>query len=457
MKVLKFGGSVLQNADDIRRVADIVLKQYNTDHRFIVIVSALYGITNQLAAMIELVHNDINYTKQYEEITAFHMQILEQLQIKCNTDGYKSVMELLILMSNVMISIKRQKIAKPSDKDLILSFGERLSSTIIYHFLHLHFPEKVGYMNSCNLIKTNNNFTHASVDLNLSRPLIQEFIAQHPYDITIGAGFIGSNTTGQITTLGRNGSDYTAALIASAVGADVLEIWKDTDGLFTADPKIVKNVKFIKKITYQEMAELSSLGNKVVHIDAIAPCIAAEIPIFLKNCHNPDNEGTKISKEEYQNYFINGIVKMDGVYVVTILFDAYTNTLNITGQLQELYDTYSDIIITISQNIKQRRLSLLVSGDNIHDFTTDLTNIISKNKNNNIKINTEGSMSMITIVGAYFATFAGLSGKIFSVLEKNNINIDYLHDDFSKTRISFLCATQDANNIVNLLHNELVR
>ena len=453
MKVLKFGGSVLKNAEDVKNIAHILDLQSKNGEQIVVVVSAFFGITNKLLELVNLATNKNGYTESLNNIKKFHFDLANALDIDAENEN--EIENLFNKLEHILITIHDSELLSNDLRDAIISFGERLSSFIIFSYLAKF--EDVAQIFPNELIKTNSNFGCATVNISESNDLISSCINNIDAKIIICAGFIGADANGKITTLGRNGSDYSAALIASSVNANVLEIWKDTDGLYTADPKIVKSAKFIKQITYQEMAELSSLGNKILHINAIAPCIAKHIPIVLRNCYNLSCPGTKVSDKECKNYLVNGIIKLDCVRVLTFSLGELIEFNETAIKLQKLLKNYEDIIITISQNIKQRKICLLVSDYKSDRLLLDIDNIFLKEKKNGYLTVEIGKLkSMITIVGADLINTCGVSGKIFGALEVNNINIDALNDDFSTTRISFLCNTDISDKVINLLHDELV-
>ena len=339
MKILKFGGSVLKNAKDVENLQSII----SSDNcRACIVVSAFYGITNKLEKLADCIllfqnerKNKKNskikrserkalYQKNMEkrkqlvnEIIDFHKTIMHDLSLADKKD-IGNVIELFNDLKKISLNKHLFFFNQRHFVDIILSFGERLSSCIVYCFLY-NRGVSCCYVDSRKIIRTDSNFTKANVDLfkteNLIKNTFNDIFAKQNVKKIICAGFIGADSALRTTTIGRNGSDYSASLIANAVNADMLEIWKDTDGLFTADPKVVKNVCFIQQISFQEIAEMSSLGNKVVHIDAIYPCVEKNIPIFLRNVYNKSFQGTKISREKYENYIVNGIIKMDDVSV----------------------------------------------------------------------------------------------------------------------------------------------
>lgn len=481
MKVLKFGGSVLKNAKDVENLQSII----SSDNcRACIVVSAFYGITNKLEKLADCIllfqnerKNKKNskikrserkalYQKNMEkrkqlvnEIIDFHKTIMSELSL--NEEKYiGNVFELFNNLKKIALNKHLFFFNQRHFVDIILSFGERLSSCIVYCFLSQR-GANCCYVDSRKIIRTDSNFTKANVDLfkteNLIKNTFNDIFAKQNVKKIICAGFIGADSALRTTTIGRNGSDYSASLIANAVNADMLEIWKDTDGLFTADPKVVKNVCFIQQISFQEIAEMSSLGNKVVHIDAIYPCVEKNIPIFLRNVYNKSFQGTKISREKYENYIVNGIIKMDDVSVLKLNIGVRVDMFKTIVKIQKILHFYNDDVITISQNTKQRLFSAAIATKKMPEILGKIKATFDNDiRKKNLFVNEDDNKSVISVIGANFSTFAGISGKIFDVLQKNNINIDAIYDDFSTTRISFVCNSKDADKVVKLLHKELV-
>ena len=475
MKVLKFGGSVLKSSEDIKNIAEIILNksEENNDNTKIVVVSAFYGITDRLMLLAENFKDKKKCQEIFDNITNFHKDIMVKLGLSVeNFDkNYKEIDGILKKIQHILVLINDFNSITMDVIDMLVASGEMLSSRIIFEYIkHLNKDTGVlvSFLKTEDLIKTDDNFGCAKVDFLATNKLLQK-----AYDgivslgnakgnlrkktVIICAGFVASDHQGRTTTLGRNGSDYSASIIANALKATALEIWKDIDGLFTADPKIVKNVKFISQINYQEMAELSSLGNKVLHIGAIMPCVHNEIPIFIKNCYKPTIKGTLICKDKYKNYSVNGIIKQDNVVVLGINTNELVDLKSFLIKTYKILSNFEDVIITVSQNFKQKILSILVLNDKVHLLKEALTcEFYNDIKEGNIVMHEDECRSMISVIGSDFAEEAGVAGKIFSLLWKHNISIDSLHDDFSKTRISFLCKTEEANEIVNILHDYLV-
>ena len=453
MKVLKFGGSVLKNSADIKNITNIILESSKQEDKIIAVFSAFYGITDKLITLGEITANEENYNQKLQEIKDFHINIANELKLK--TEAILQVEKLFKKIENTLLIIADRKKIFNDTKDYLISFGERLSNFIVFSYISQQAD--AIQISPCEMIKTDSNFGCAKVDLVKSNECIQNKIKNTKEKIVICAGFFGADSNDNITTIGRNGSDYSASIIAGALKVKQLEIWKDIDGLFTADPKIVKNVKFIKTISYQEMAELSSLGNKVLHINAIAPCIKNNIPIILRNCYNTSCDGTLIGNKEAKNYCINGIAKCDNVEIVKLKLGEYIDMTEFSIKLQNIIKVIEDGVITISQNIKQKQISILMLKTKTTQFNEMLDNLFKHEiKNEEFTIEKWSNKAMISVVGEDFLQSVGLAGNIFNALKKNNISVDAIQDDFSSTRISFVCDTNEANKIICLLHDELV-
>ena len=454
MKVLKFGGTTLKNIDDIKNVANIICSSLKHNNRIIVVISAFFGITDKLLELYKITKKNKNYSYKLIEIKEFHLKIAQQLSL--NDNAMTQIHSLLKDLECSLLKISK-KTNKTSNKlqDTILSFGERLSSLIISSYLTTKRKDVIQIFPN-KFIKTDNSFGCANVDIKKSTNLIRTYIKNTRSKIIICAGFFGSNNMGQITTLGRNGSDYSASLIASMTNADVLEIWKDSNGLYTADPKIVKDAKFIKQLTYQEMQELSSCGNKVLHVNAIAPCISKNIPIILKNCYNPSHKGTIISnKKNSKNYTINCINKINNISLISICFDDFEKLNKISNKIQNMLKNYNDLIITFLQNIRQKNILLLMHNNTASEqLLLDLKSYIKQNNNCNLDIDQEKAMITIIFSKAKSTNVNIFLNKALDTLNKKNIDT-FILTDLSGTRISFLCKEKEASKAINLLHSSI--
>ena len=293
---MKFGGTSVAHASNINKVIDIVLEAKKRDENIVVVVSALSGITDDLIMLASLASKgDFKYKTIFKAICGRHDQAIKELinsknQEKILEEINKKYSELEEIVKNIF-SIKK---ISPSSLDAIVSFGEQLSSYTIGEAIKSRgIP--CEFVDSRDIIKTDDNFGSANVDLEKSYKLMSDCFKNKI--LSIMGGFIGSTSKGEITTLSRGGSDYTASLVGAALDASVIEIWTDVDGIMTEDPKKMKYALLIPEITYEKAEEMAYNGAKVIHPKTIRPAVLKNIPIYVKNTFNPTGSGTRISNQ----------------------------------------------------------------------------------------------------------------------------------------------------------------
>jgi aspartokinase/homoserine dehydrogenase 1 len=440
IEVYKFGGSILRNSADVKKILDVVKLSKN---RIIIVVSALYQVTDILLEILQLAYDKIDYSEKLTYLYNFHKQKEQQLDCKTDVD---------LIFDNLKKALYNCE-NNAQTKDFIMSFGEVLSSNIMYNFFAKYIDIK--FIDSRDVIKTDSCFGHAKVDFILSNRLIAQNILGFESNVIMG-GFISSNYDGITTTLGRNGSDYSAAIVANALNTSLLTMWKDVNGLYSADPKVVSDAYFMNSINYDEIKELACFGNKIIHIKTINQLAYRGIPIVIRNLYNLSNKGTLISADSSDKFGIKGVVQLKDVSIISI--SLIYNSLNrneIDQKLKLLFNDFRDVIITISEIMMQDKISILVNGV----YTNDIVQAIEKHFFNiesvycNIKV--KRNKSIITVVGSNLSDQFGISGKIFNVLQNNNINVDAIQDDLSETRISFILDSVDSEKAVKIIHADL--
>ncbi len=318
MKVLKFGGSSVANSKHIFLVKNIVADK--TADKIIIVVSALGGITDLLLKASKLAsEQDKQYKLVLKEIEDRHIQTVKELIPIANQSGLLSSVksELNTLETLIEGAFLIGEIT-PKLSDKIVSYGELLSSVIISeYFLCQHLD--VVHKDVREIIKTNDNFGKAAVQFEVTNALCNTYFKQVPQKITIVGGFIASSINGNSTTLGRGGSDYTAAIIAAAVNAEILEIWTDVSGMYTANPKIVKQAMAIPHISYEEAMELSHFGAKVLYPPTIQPVLSKGISILIKNTFEPEATGTLITKNQNEKgKTVRGISHIEHISLISL-------------------------------------------------------------------------------------------------------------------------------------------
>ncbi|HSR37593.1 MAG TPA: aspartate kinase, partial [Phnomibacter sp.] len=318
MYVLKFGGSSVANSHNIKLVSDIFLN--HAAARKIVVVSALGGITDQLIACGQLAEKgDEKYADILQAVEKRHLETVKELLPVNNQSACLSmVKQLCNELEAICEGVFRLQELSARSKDRIVSFGELLSSKILSGYLTA-INVSHTWLDSRALIKTNSNYGNAAVSFTTTNQNIQEAVNAAGSPLFVAPGFISSNGDGLTTTLGRGGSDYTAAIYAAAVKAAVLEIWTDVSGMMTADPRWVSNARPLPVISYQEAMELSHFGAKVIYPPTLQPAMLLKIPVWIKNTFAPNDHGTVIQHETTkEDGFIRGISSISQISLLSL-------------------------------------------------------------------------------------------------------------------------------------------
>ncbi|WP_395052396.1 bifunctional aspartate kinase/homoserine dehydrogenase I [Flavobacterium sp.] len=455
MIILKFGGTSVANAQNIQLVNTIVTEKSKTE-KLAVVVSALSGVTDMLLnASQKAASKDENYKNSIEEIKQKHFETIAtliessnqyQLLIKINSQ----INQLQTLLDGCFLLGE----LSPRTSDAIASFGELLSSQIIATALQQTIPNST-FKDSRELIKTNSNFGKAVVNFDETNSLIANYFTSNKSQVVLLPGFIASSEDGNTTTLGRGGSDYTAAIIANGVNADSLEIWTDVNGMFTANPKIVKQAQPIETISYQEAMELSHFGAKVLYPPTIQPVLKANIPIWIKNTFEPEAYGTLISNNPNTNTNpIKGISHIDNIALLTL---EGSGMIGVAGSSKRLFEVLSQEninVIFITQASSEHSICIGIQNQdaekakNAIDKTFELE--ISQNKIDTCIV--EKDLCIVALVGESMKNHQGISGKMFSTLGKNNVNIRAIAQGASERNISVVINEKDVKKALNTLH-----
>ena len=454
MKVLKFGGSSVSSSENINKIITIV-KDISYNNKIMVVVSALGGITDLLLEAGNLACNsDENYKKSLKIIENRHLQVAREL-IPVNSQS--GVLGIIKNMLNKLEStlegvfLINELSNKTSDK--IVSFGELLSSFIIAEAMKSNQLDAV-LKNSQELIVTNENFSNAAVKFENTNKLIKTFFKQNSHKIVVLPGFVALTENGEVSTLGRGGSDYTASIITAAINASVLEIWTDVSGMYTANPKIVKQAFSIKDISYQEAMELSHFGAKVLYPPTIQPVLEKEIPIVIKNTFDANAVGTLISKISSNTNPIKGISHIENMTLITL---EGSGMIGIPGFSKRLFGALSQ---------KKINVSLITQASSEHSICIAINNSDAKKAKKVIdsefrfEINqhkvkpliVEKNNAIVALVGDHMKSHQGISGKMFSTSGKNNVNIRAIAQGASEKNISAVIAHKDIKKALNSLH-----
>lgn len=456
MNVIKFGGTSVANAENIARALSIV-KQKKEKEPVIVIVSALGGVTDVL----------LNAAIAASEKDEVYKEALALLEIR-HLDAVKSLIPVTE-QSAVLSHVKRELnhletlldgcylLGELSErtKDLILSFGEVLSSYIISETLKAQ-GEEAGLADSRELIKTNSRYGKAVVNFEVTNHLLFDYFEQGNYRITVMPGFIAQAADGHTTTLGRGGSDYTAAIVAAALEVPSLEIWTDVNGIYTANPKLVKQAEPIPYITFEEAMELSHFGAKVLYAPTIQPILSKDITLHIKNTFEPDAHGSTVSKvpEIKSENPIRGISNVDDITLITL---EGPGMVGVTGFSKRLFDVISKeninvIFITQASSEHSICLGIVAAEAKKAEATINAEFGFEIQQGKIYPAIIENGLSIIAVVGENMKNHQGLSGRMFSSLGKNNINIRAIAQGASERNISAVIDNKDVKKALNTLH-----
>jgi len=446
---MKFGGTSVGSVNSILNVKKIVEQEKEP---VIVVVSALGGITDKLINISKLAfEGNTLYAKEFEEVVNRHLEVVNGVVSAKNLAVVTAaVYTLLDELENIFISIFKTNDLSVHVSDVIVSYGERISSVIISHTIegaHLQY--------SPDFIKTNTQFGKHILNLEATNALIKSTFINLP-KITVCPGFISTDKEkGTITNLGRGGSDYTAAIIAAALNASILEIWTDVDGFMTADPRVISKAYVIDKLSYVEAMELCYFGAKVIYPPTIFPVYHKNIPIVIKNTFNPEAPGTYISRDKVNSdRTIKGISSVNDTALVTM---QGMGMVGVIGVSHRLFGALAGIGISaffISQASSENTISIGVKNAEAdvaaEVLSKEFSHELEMGEINAVKV--EKELATIAIVGDNMKRIPGISGKLFGTLGRNGINVIAIAQGGSETNISFVTDFKSLRKSLNVIH-----
>ncbi|HWB62092.1 MAG TPA: bifunctional aspartate kinase/homoserine dehydrogenase I [Chitinophagales bacterium] len=457
MLVMKFGGTSVANAVNINKVVDIVNLARAQD-KVMLVVSALGGTTDALIECGKLAEaaNEL-FKEKLQAIEARHLQTVKELipvaqqsailsEVKKQCNELEAICEGVFMLGEL----------SPRTLDKIVSYGELMSSIIVaYKFKTLEVPYHWG---DCRrLIVTNSNYTNATVNFEATNKKIGEFVNANPSPLYVLPGFIAADTNGVTTTLGRGGSDYTAAIFAAAVNASMLEIWTDVSGMMTADPRLVQNARVVPNISYQEAMELSHFGAKVIYPPTIQPVMSNGIPLKIKNTFAPQDEGTLVERKVTgSTKIISGISSMGKI---SLLLLEGSGMVGIPGFSKRLFDALSKEkinVILITQSSSEHSICVAIDEANAarakEAVDAEFDHELSVKKLEPLGIET--GLAIIAVVGDNMKNHPGISGRMFGALGRNGVNIRAIAQGSSEKNISAVIGSADVKKAINVLHEE---
>ena len=457
--VMKFGGVSVKDGENILHCANLV-KKYSKDNEVVVVVSAMQGVTDSLLHAAHKCYEEAShgFIKLFiAELAKRHYDAIETAvkDKKIKEKVINRIDNLLDELEKILLGISYLGELTKRSEDYILSFGERLLAPIFSASLISLGVDSVALTGGDAGIITDSNYGRAkplSEVYSLIKSRIEPLISIKKL-VPVVTGFIGVTKDGNITTLGRGGSDLSATLIAAAINADEVWLWKEVDGVMTTDPKIVPEAKLIPELSYQEAMELSHFGAKILHPRAIEPVMKRKIPVRIKNTFNPEAEGTVIR---------DGITSTKDVVKALSLIEK-VSIVNISGAGFDFAEIMTEVfrilaenkvnVVMVAQSSSELNLSIVVD-DSDYDKAMEA---LKKIENGSIKVEGIRDVAVVSAVGAGMAGTPGVAGRIFSTLGRNKINVRMISQSCSEYNISFAVSKNEGKKAVKVLHDEFIK
>lgn len=456
MKIVKFGGSSIGSGQSIHKVLNILQNKYTSGEKFIVVSSAMVGVTNILTELAETASKGKDFKKGLIEIEQRHFAVIkEMITVKNQNPAFTRIKIFINELEDLLQGVCSLRELSLQSKDLILSYGEKCSTFLLSQIAQQYFSESF-YVDSSTLIKTDSNFGNARVQTSITEHLLKEFYKGHSDQVLFFTGFIASNEDNRITTLGRGGSDYTAAILAAALDAEEIELWSDVDGMLTADPRVVKKAFSLSELSYTEAMELSYFGAKVIYPPAMIPAFRKKIPIVLKNTFNPSFEGTRIEDHTHKNpYPIRGISSIDEISLINITGSGMIGKIGFSGKLFSLLAREQINVILITQSSSEHSITFAIEPKDVQKakqlFNSEFELELETNKLNPPIV--EENLCVLAIVGENMKQTPGISGKLFQGLGRNGINIHAIAQGSSEYNISVIIKRKNISKALNAVHD----
>ena len=458
MKVLKFGGTSVGSVESILNLKKIVEGQQEP---VVVVVSALGGITDKLINTSKLaVAGDATYLTSYEEMVERHHQMIDAIitDTKKKDTLLATVDDLLGQLKSIYQGVFLIGDLSEKTSNVIVSYGERISSNIVAALI-----EGAKWYNSLEFIKTKHKQGRNLFSNSVSNPLILDVFKSFKngtadHKVCVAGGFISTDSvTGEVTNLGRGGSDYTAAILAAALDAKVLEIWTDVSGFMTADPRVINTAYPIERLSYVEATELCNFGAKVVYPPTIYPVCIKNIPILVKNTFRPEDKGTIITNvvEEDEGRAIKGISSINNTSLITV---SGLSMVGVIGVNRRIFTTLAEngiSVFMVSQASSENSTSIGVTDDDADRACEVLNKEFAKEIEMGAmyKMKLERDLATVAIVGENMKHTPGIAGKLFGTLGRNGISVIACAQGASETNISFVVERKSLRKSLNVIHD----
>jgi len=453
MKILKFGGSSVGTPERIKKVIGIV--NSTLPNEVAIVFSAFGGVTDQLIQCSQLaLSGNLEYKAELAKLSDQHLTAARKLIAISKQSGILAQVTIQFnALEDVLHGVYLVKERTPRTLDYIMSFGERISAYIISEAMREQGLD-AEFLDTRQVIRTDDQFGSAQVDFEITNKRITDYFSSHK-KIQVVTGFIASSETGETTTLGRSGSDYTASILAGALKADALEIWTDVDGILTANPTLVKKAFTVPEMSYEEAMELSHFGAKVIFPATMRPAMAHRIPIWIKNSFNPEARGTRISAASTNGKLVKGISSIDTISLLNIQGSGMVGVVGVSMRLFAALAQEKINVILISQASSEHSICLAVEREQAlkakKSLEKEFEHEIRSKRIDAIELNDD--LSIIALVGDGMKHHSGTSGRMFSALGKNGINVVAIAQGSSERNISAVIPRQDTAKALSALHD----
>ena len=459
--VMKFGGTSIGNGEHIQHVANLINNYVSKGHQIVVVVSALERVTDDLIKAAEKARDgNRDYLNEFlQKTTVKHVaaarkaiekkRIREEIEqkLKATANELKNVLTGIVYLGELT----------PKSKDYVLSFGERLSTLIIWGALR-NLGLKVRYFTGKDVgIITDSNFGEARPLLKMTTHQVKQKIEPllGKGIVPVVTGYIAATQDGEITTLGRGGSDYTATIIATALDADEVWIWTDVDGLMTSDPKIIPSAKIIPELSFQEAIEMAIFGAKAMHPRALEPAMEKNIPVRIRNTFNPEKPGTLIVKEQKikPQDIVKAITIIKGLALVNVTGAGMIGTPGTAAKVFDILGKNNINVLMISQSASEANISFILQREVLEKAVSTLE-IALLGRGLIREVTAEDDVCVIAVVGAGMRGAPGVAARVFRVVASRGVNVHMIAQGSSELNISFVVKEVDGEEAVRVIHEE---
>ncbi|SKB80532.1 bifunctional aspartate kinase/homoserine dehydrogenase I [Daejeonella lutea] len=456
MKILKFGGTSVGSVESISKLLQIVEREDQSTGNPVIVLSAMSGVTNLLSAMADKASQGGTFQDELKQLEERHFDVIKELLAVSRQNPVFTQLRILFNeIEDLLQGVSMLRELTPRTRDLVLSYGERCSTFMISKIAGQEKDNTI-FVNAADLVKTDSSFGQAKVNMELTEILIRDYYEKNKSKMLFVTGFIASNDEGRITTLGRGGSDYTAAIFGSALNASEIEIWTDVNGMMTADPRMVKKAFSLPELSYTEAMELSFFGAKVIYPPTMIPAFMKKIPIVIRNTFEPDFIGSVIKHNcDSSDLAIKGISSINDISIINIEGSGMVGKAGFSGRLFSLLAREQINVILITQSSSEHSITFAIHPTDAakaqrvieHEFELEL---LAKKLEAPIF---EKGLAVLAIVGENMKQTPGISGKLFHALGRNGINVRAIAQGSSEYNISVIISHDDLNKGLNAVHD----